>query len=124
LAVAVPDFAGGANAWSLDAIDVTDSGAGRTLGQDGRGVYVAVFDSGLVYNWRAYFPEERIDSVRSFGGGGGERGTVSEQPNLWETTRTGTGPWSRASSWASRTPGPKRCPVPSTAPPRGRPSSP
>jgi subtilisin family serine protease len=82
----VSDFAGGANQWSLDAINVTDFGGGRTVSYDGTGVYVAVMDTGLVHNWRAYFPEQRIATqfARSFGGGGGEKGTVSEQPDKWE----------------------------------------
>jgi subtilisin family serine protease len=82
----VPDFAGGASHWCLDAINVTDAGGGRTVAYDGEGVYVAVIDSGLPRNWRAYFPEERIDvtHARAFGGGGGEAGTVSDQPEKWE----------------------------------------
>lgn len=89
----VPDFSHGSNQWSLDAINVTDAGAGRTIGYDGEGVYIAVLDSGLAHNWREYFPEDRIDTVhaRSFGGGGGAQGTVSSQPNLWEHDTTGHG---------------------------------
>jgi len=36
--------------------------------------------------WRQYFPEERIatEYAKSFGGGGMEKGTVSEQPQKWE----------------------------------------
>ena len=44
----------GAIAWDLDAINATD------VPQTGRGVYVAVLDTGLVPNWRDYFPEARI----------------------------------------------------------------
>jgi len=68
------DLLSGANHWSLDAINVTDFGATppRVVGYDGAGVYVAVIDSGLPFNWRAYFPEERIavDLARSFWGWG------------------------------------------------------
>jgi subtilisin family serine protease len=80
------DFAGGMNTWDLDAINVTDYDMGRTIDFDGEGVYVAVLDSGLLSTWRQYFPEERIavQYAKSFGGGGGEQGHVSEQPNKWE----------------------------------------
>jgi hypothetical protein len=44
-------------------INVTDSGYGKSVVDfDGEGVYVAVLDTGLVPNWRDYFPEERIDA--------------------------------------------------------------
>jgi subtilisin family serine protease len=47
---------------------------------------VAVLDTGLVDSWRQYFPQERIATqyAISFGGGGGEVGWVSTQPNKWE----------------------------------------
>ena len=85
--VEATDFGDGLSTWDLDAINVTDFGfANRRVNYDGRGVYVAVLDSGLLDSWRQYFPEERIavDYARSFGGGGGEVGTVSTQPNKWE----------------------------------------
>ena len=85
--VAVEDFADGLSTWDLDAIDVTDWGFdNRQVAEDGTGVYVAVLDTGLVSNWRQYFPEERIaeEFAKSFGGGGGLQGNVSEQPNKWE----------------------------------------
>jgi subtilisin family serine protease len=49
-------------------------------------VYVAVLDTGLLDSWRAYFPQQRIavDYAACFGGGGGEMGYVSRQPNKWE----------------------------------------
>ncbi|EMR04371.1 S8 family peptidase [Cesiribacter andamanensis] len=85
-AVAVADFSNGLNTWNLDAINVTDLGQGRTIAQDGNGVFIGVLDTGLLDSWRQYFPQERIATqyARSFGGGGGERGTVSDQPNKWE----------------------------------------
>jgi hypothetical protein len=45
-----------------------------------------VLDTGLLMNWRQYFPEQRIATgyARAFGGGGGEVGWVSSQPNKWE----------------------------------------
>ncbi len=47
---------------------------------------MAVLDTGLVDLWRQYFPQERIATqyAISFGGGGGDVGTVSSQPNKWE----------------------------------------
>ncbi|MEN6537639.1 MAG: S8 family serine peptidase [Bryobacteraceae bacterium] len=82
--VSVTDFAAGLNTWDLDSINVTDLGAGRTIGYDGSGVYVAVLDTGLVDSWRQYFPQERIaeEYARSFTGG--PVGNVAEQPNKWE----------------------------------------
>jgi len=54
--------------------------------QNGSGVYVAVLDTGLMDTWRQYFPQERIAAqyAKCFGGGGGEVGAVSTQPNKWE----------------------------------------
>lgn len=85
-AVAAADFTDGFNTWDLDAVDVTDLGRGRVEALDGAGVYVAVLDTGLLDSWRQYFPQERIASQFgiAFGGGGGEVGGVSSQPNKWE----------------------------------------
>jgi subtilisin family serine protease len=66
---------------------VTDFGFNnRQVAYDGTGVYVAVLDTGLLDSWRQYFPQQRIATsmARAFGGGGGEMGTVSSQPNKWE----------------------------------------
>ena len=84
--VSVSDFSNGINTWDLDAINVTDFGVGRTIGYDGTGVYVAVLDTGLLDSWRQYFPQQRIAQqfAIAFGGGGGEQGSVSSQPNKWE----------------------------------------
>lgn len=85
--VAATDFLDGLSTWDLDAVNVTDFGFNnRQVAYDGTGVYVAVLDTGLVDSWRQYFPEERIaeEYAKSFGGGGGETGNVSEQPNKWE----------------------------------------
>jgi subtilisin family serine protease len=85
--VTVEDFANGLSTWDLDAINVTDFGFNnRQVAYDGSGVYVAVLDTGLLDSWRQYFPEERIatEYAISFGGGGGEMGFVSTQPNKWE----------------------------------------
>ncbi|OGN77904.1 MAG: Subtilisin DY [Chloroflexi bacterium GWB2_54_36] len=85
--VAVEDFSNGLSTWDLDAVNVTDFGFNnRQVAYDGSGVFVAVLDTGLVDIWRAFFPQERIAEqyAKSFGGGGGEVGYVSEQPNKWE----------------------------------------
>lgn len=84
--VADTDFSEGANTWNLDAINVTNFGEGRTIEYDGSGVYVAVLDTGLLDSWRQYFAQERIATQYgiAFGGGGGEMGFVSSQPNKWE----------------------------------------
>ena len=80
------DLSDGFSTWDQDAINVTDFGVGRVASYDGSGVYVAVLDTGLVDGWERYFPVERIatEYAMSFGGGGGENGAVSEQPNKWE----------------------------------------
>jgi subtilisin family serine protease len=85
--VSATDFAGGVSTWDQDAINVTNLGsASRAVAADGTGVYVAVVDTGLLDSWRQYFPQERIASQLgiAFGGGGGEVGSVSSQPNKWE----------------------------------------
>jgi subtilisin family serine protease len=92
-AVSLTTFASsGVSSWDQDAINVTDrpspsdSPGGRVIDQTGEGVYVGVLDTGLLDSWREYFPQERIATqyAASFGGGGGEAGNVSMQPNKWE----------------------------------------
>jgi hypothetical protein len=86
-AVAVTDFANGISTWDQDAVNVTNFGTtARQVAFDGSGVYVAILDTGLLPTWRQYFPQERVATqyAKSFGGGGQERGHVSEQPNKWE----------------------------------------
>lgn len=85
-AVSVSEFSAGINTWNLDAVNVTNFGAGRTISQDGSGIYIGVLDSGLPDSWKQYFPEERIATqyAKSFGGGAGPINNVSEQPNKWE----------------------------------------
>jgi subtilisin family serine protease len=86
--LSLSNFEAGLNTWDLDAVNVTNFSTGRTLGAsaDGAGVYVAILDTGLLPTWRYYFPVQRIATqyAKSFGGGGAERGNVSEQPNKWE----------------------------------------
>ncbi len=86
-ATAATDASAGLSTWDLDAVNVTDFGGTREVSGDGSGVYVAVLDTGLVNDWPAYFPAGRIATqyAACFGGGGGEAGTVSSQPNKWGT---------------------------------------
>jgi subtilisin family serine protease len=86
--VAMTDFSDGLSTWDLDAVGVTDFGFdNRQVAYDGTGVYVAVLDTGLLGTWMQYFPQERIavDYAACFGGGGGEVGFVSTQPNKWQS---------------------------------------
>jgi subtilisin family serine protease len=90
-ALAANDFGDGRSSWNQDAIGVTisPSVAGRNPelgGLTGAGVYVGILDSGLLSTWPDYFPTARIatEYARSFGGGGGDNGTVSAQPNKWQ----------------------------------------
>lgn len=85
--VAATDFVDGLSTWDMDSINVTDFGFNnRQVAFTGAGVYVAVLDTGLVDLWRQFFPQERIATqfAKAFGGGGGEVGNVSSQPNKWE----------------------------------------
>ena len=84
--VAVSDFSAGLSTWNLDAVNVIEIGRGRTIAQDGSGVFIGVLDTGLLDSWRQYFPQERIaeEYAMSFGGGGGTNGATPNQPNKWE----------------------------------------
>jgi hypothetical protein len=86
--VAATNFANGISTWDMDASNVTvkPGFSGRAINFDGTGVYVAVLDTGLLDSWRQYFPQQRIATqyAKSFSGGGGEAGNVSETPNMWE----------------------------------------
>jgi len=53
------DTSGGYPTWDSDIINVKDF-LGEDTGYTGEGVYIAVLDTGLVANWRDYFPEQRI----------------------------------------------------------------
>ena len=46
--------AGGYATWDSDLINI------EAVSQTGKGVYVAVLDTGMVPNWRDYFPEARV----------------------------------------------------------------
>ena len=50
----------------------------ESLDQTGAGVYVAVLDTGLVPNWRDYFPEDRIAV---------DLGTGFEQPVFFQSEK-------------------------------------
>ena len=87
-AVAATSFVNGISTWDMDAVNVTSNPgfSGRAVNYDGTGVYVAILDTGLLDSWRQYFPEQRIATqyAKSFSGGGGEQGNVSETTNMWE----------------------------------------
>ncbi|HSH10006.1 MAG TPA: S8 family serine peptidase, partial [Oceanipulchritudo sp.] len=89
--VPIEDFLVGITTWDMDVINVMDGD--RAVLESGEGVYVAVLDTGLVDVWRRLFPEERIatEYAMSFGGGGGEVGNVSSQPNKWEHDQSSHG---------------------------------
>lgn len=53
--------AGGYPTWDSDMINV------EGVSQTGAGVYVAVLDTGMVPNWRDYFPEERVNTALGTG---------------------------------------------------------
>ncbi len=61
-------------AWDLDIIDI-DQFTYEYPEINGEGVYVAVLDTGLVANWRDYFPEERIKT--EWGRGFVDKGVMS-----------------------------------------------
>lgn len=86
--VAATNFVNGLSTWDQDAINVTiqPGSSARAIPYTGEGVYVGVLDTGLLDSWRQYFPQERIAEQYgiAFGGGGGERGSVSSQPKKWE----------------------------------------
>ncbi|HKU17468.1 MAG TPA: S8 family serine peptidase [Steroidobacteraceae bacterium] len=64
---------GGYHTWDSDLINVD------AVPQTGHGVYVAVLDTGLVPNWRDYFPEERVNT---------KLGTGFDQPVTFRTSKT------------------------------------
>ena len=86
--VAATNFTNGISTWDQDAINVTAQpfSAQRVIPETGEGVYVGVLDTGLLDSWRQYLPQERIAEQYgiAFGGGGGEQGAVSSQPEKWE----------------------------------------
>lgn len=88
--VAVSDFTGGWSTWNQDAINATVAPGSSVRGvpQTGEGVYVGILDTGLLYTWRQYFPEERIatEYATSFvGGGAADVGRVVSPPgDLWQ----------------------------------------
>jgi subtilisin family serine protease len=87
------DYSGGVSTWDLDIMNVTNPPTVRAVSEGGQGVYVAVLDTGLVGNWRDYFPVEQIavDYARAFAGGGSEKATISDPTNAWERDTEGHG---------------------------------
>ena len=65
------DFDAGLLTWDNDMIDVE-----KVDDYTGEGVYVAILDTGLAVNWRAYFPEERI--ATKLGRGFVDKGIMKE----------------------------------------------
>lgn len=51
----------GYSTWDSDLINV------EAVSETGAGVYVAVLDTGMVPNWRDYFPEERVNTFLGIG---------------------------------------------------------
>lgn len=90
-----PSTLGGMATWNTDQIDVYDHGVQgvREVPQTGAGVYVAVLDTGLHSSWPYYFGYDRIAEEHgiAIGGGGGEKGTISYQPNKWSVDQNGHG---------------------------------
>jgi subtilisin family serine protease len=88
--VPVSNFTSGISSWDQDAINVTvaPNSSARAVPQTGEGVYVGVLDTGLLYTWRQYFPEERIATqyARSFvGGGEQDQGEIVSPPgDQWQ----------------------------------------
>jgi subtilisin family serine protease len=79
--VPVANFTGGFSTWDQDAINatVTPGSSARGVSQTGAGVYVGILDTGLLFTWRQYFPEQRIATqyATSFvGGGAADLGSV------------------------------------------------
>lgn len=97
-ALAGNEFAGttstaaGHRTWDADVINV------EAVSQTGRGVYVAVLDTGLVPNWRDYFPRERVathlgagfEQSVVFRGGGNPCQLEAEVGPLRQTTWVGS----------------------------------
>ena len=79
--------------WNTDQIDVYDVATGaREVAATGKGVYVAVLDTGLHSSWPYYFGDRIAAKYGvAFGGGGGERGSVSTQPDKWGKDQQGHG---------------------------------
>ena len=57
----VQPITAGRSTFNQDAINVTNLGVGRTVGEDGEGVYVAMIDTGLVPAWRSHLPKRQVN---------------------------------------------------------------
>jgi len=93
----VTTTAAGYATWDSDMINI------ESVSQTGAGVYVAVLDTGLVPNWRDYFPEARIatalgtgfDQSVSFKAQNDVCGLGVEVGPLRQTTWVGSTGWGR-----------------------------
>lgn len=82
----------GLHTWDSDMINI------EAVSQTGKGVYVAVLDTGLVPNWKDYFPAERVathlgtgfDQSVSFKAGNDACGLGVEVGRLRQTTWVGS----------------------------------
>jgi subtilisin family serine protease len=57
----VQPITAGRSSFNQDAINITNLGAGRTISEDGDGVYVALIDTGLVPAWRSHLPKQQVN---------------------------------------------------------------
>ncbi len=84
----------GYSTWDSDMINI------EKVTQTGAGVYVAVLDTGLVPNWRDYFPEERIATKL---GAGFEQPVIFKTKNLDPCGFEATTGRLRQSTWVGST---------------------
>jgi len=86
---------GGNETWDSDQIDI------ENVSQTGAGVYVAVLDTGLVANWKDYFPDARV--AQELGTGFEQNVDMTLAKNGCELTLDPTGPVRQTTFVGSRT---------------------